>query len=106
MFVFVSAVPGLEGCGVVQNNNGTSLANGQRVIVFFDARNGQGSWQVVDGLLHVRIIKFAMFENNSRVSSYRVCIGVALSRSLFRYRHPSVFLFRQVSQTRALVSFS
>lgn len=40
------AVPGLEDCGVVQDNNGhAKFENGQRVIVLFDAANGQGSWQ-------------------------------------------------------------
>ena len=40
------AVPGLEGCGVVHDNNGVEgVQTGQRVIVLFDAKNGNGSWQ-------------------------------------------------------------
>lgn len=40
------ATPGLEGCGVVHDNNGHSLVRkGQRVIVLFDAAGGNGSWQ-------------------------------------------------------------
>ena len=40
------ATPGLEGAGIVEDNNGSKLvANGQRVVVFVDAKNGNGSWQ-------------------------------------------------------------
>ena len=39
------AVPGLEGAGVVEDSNGTELKAGTRGVCFFDARNGNGSWQ-------------------------------------------------------------
>ena len=39
------AVLGLEGVGEVEDPNGSQLIKGQRVIVFFDAKNGNGSWQ-------------------------------------------------------------
>jgi NADPH:quinone reductase-like Zn-dependent oxidoreductase len=39
------ATPGLEGCGVIADANGTGLENGKRGVVFFNTKEGQGSWQ-------------------------------------------------------------
>ena len=40
------ATPGLEGAGVVEDaNHSTIVKTGQRVVVFVDAKNGDGSWQ-------------------------------------------------------------
>jgi NADPH:quinone reductase-like Zn-dependent oxidoreductase len=39
------AVPGLEGAGVVADSNGTELKEGTRGICFFNAKDGNGSWQ-------------------------------------------------------------
>ena len=39
------ATPGLEGAGVVEDGNGTGVENGTRCIVFFNTKEGQGSWQ-------------------------------------------------------------
>ena len=39
------ATPGLEGAGVVEDSNGTGVAEGTRCIVFFNTREGEGSWQ-------------------------------------------------------------
>lgn len=39
------ATPGLEGAGVVEDANGTALAAGTRGFIFFDTKNGNGSWQ-------------------------------------------------------------
>ena len=39
------ATPGLEGAGVVEDANGPALAVGTRGFIFFNTKEGQGSWQ-------------------------------------------------------------
>ncbi len=39
------ATPGLEGAGVVEDGNGTGVDAGTRCIVFFNTKEGHGSWQ-------------------------------------------------------------